>query len=249
MVLIEEFLQEIKETMCISRVLGCGVKVTGTPSTGKSYFLHYVAHTLISQKKEVFIWINDDQFHYKNGKKLEIADTSCLSDPSVIRLADPASGINPLKESIAPTILFVSPTAERYKHYHDKKFLSLCMPPWELSELEECFKLCYGGRFTDSHRKRYDQWGGVIYPVLFPFFAKTYKTSLERFLTSNELMQNVLNAVTDKAVLTDNLGPYQWVLHMCPVVLTDGTIDYKHWTMALGGQVLEAIMERMQKFN
>jgi hypothetical protein len=151
------------------------VLLLGTPGTGKTYFLNYVAQILLSEDRDfnmiiVFgtlaMWVSSTGEHetmaLQEGsiplcfqKYLEQMDTVVLYDCSGQGLCQPP-GMAKCK-----VLVTSSPDQSKYSDYQKHLSQTLYMPLWSFEELDLCRQECFPDIKRETLVKNFDLWGGV----------------------------------------------------------------------------------------
>ena len=183
---------------------GIAIAITGTPRTGKSCFLIYVAHMLKENSINFVVTLGRKTYN----SSFEDADvTKDLHNSSVVHLIDPCFSRGFIDVYPAVTVFFASPTESNFDPYHSKEINTYFMPLWTKEEL------------IDAHSKLsltfdeaiFHSWGGV--------FLDSYRSNLLHFhltkiLQSDKLLQLV--QVTDDFILSPDIKQCQWLIHRVP---------------------------------
>jgi DNA polymerase III delta prime subunit len=141
------------------------VLLLGTPGTGKTFFLHYVAEQLLCEGRTIVIDIGDEAILVKDGQAS--CAVSCqsfnqeLDDPHTVLLFDCCTQRQPplVRAKILATS---SPNRHRYSEFDKEYCKTLYMPLWSLDELSDCRQSCFVDVHVDSLLDRFEKWGGVI---------------------------------------------------------------------------------------
>ena len=183
---------------------GLAIAITGTPRTGKSYFLIYVAHML--QEKNINFVITLGRKTY-NSSYEEADITKDLDDSSVVHLIDPSFTGCDIDVYPAIPVIFASPTESNFKPYHLKEIYRYYMPLWTREELIDAHSQL-GSTFEEES---FHCWGGV--------FLDTKRSDLLHFNLSEVLQSETLVnlvRVIDHWALTPGLQHCQWLIHRVP---------------------------------
>lgn len=244
-----------------------GFVISGTPGVGKSCFLDFALHKLLSLGKTVL---------YLHGKtsqggifkadaetveKYSIADIIQGSLASTVDfiLIDPPEGGDPnffgghtnLKGK--KFILAVSPDRNNCQSIRkDTTTLKLYMGTCLLEEAEEMRLACYEQRVTlEQLRSRFNEFGGIP-RYLFKRFLDEDDSGLDDIRGYQTV---ALHDVITNPTRVDNLemvDPFKslWTLyHMEPITQADGAINYKRYTIRpccndAGARIRDELMKK-----
>jgi hypothetical protein len=152
------------------------ILLLGTPGTGKTYFLNYVAQVLLSEKERDFdiviafstfaMWVSptgeyatealeDGNIPLRFQQYLEIRETIVLFDCT-------GSGhCQPPGMAKCKVLVTSSPEFSKYSHYQKQVCQTLYMPLWNFEELELCRQECFPDIQAETLVKNFHLWGGV----------------------------------------------------------------------------------------
>jgi DNA polymerase III delta prime subunit len=152
------------------------ILLLGTPGTGKTYFLNYVAQVLLSEKERDFdiviafstfaMWVSptgeyatealeDGNIPLRFQQYLEIRETIVLFDCT-------GSGhCQPPGMAKCKVLVTSSPEFSKYNHYQRQVCQTLYMPLWNFEELELCRQECFPDIQAETLVKNFHLWGGV----------------------------------------------------------------------------------------
>ena len=111
---------------------GIAVAITGTPRTGKSCFLIYIAHMLKENNTNFVVTLGRKTY---NSSFEEAGVTKDLDNSSVVHLIDPCFSRGLIDVYPAVAVFFASPTQSNFEPYHSKEMNTYFMPLWTREEL------------------------------------------------------------------------------------------------------------------
>ncbi|KAG5185990.1 hypothetical protein JKP88DRAFT_310586 [Tribonema minus] len=204
------------------------VVITGTPGIGKSCYALYWLWHLRRAGNTVVYQIGADFYRF-SGELVQHADTigafknaGGLWHPDVWFLCDPARDHEPYGGCLGVTLVFVSPSTERYKAFlKEPRATTRYMPVWSQEEVQRCRQLLFDHVPQSRVQDLLEQWGGVPRFVLQFADDDTQQAKLQQAIrkcATAGLRATILNAGEDAgstAALSDK------VLHMC-------TADFVH---------------------
>ena len=183
---------------------GLAIAITGTPRTGKSYFLIYVAHML--QGENISFVITRGKKTY-NSSYEEADITKDLDNSSVVHLIDPHFSGCDIDVHAAIPVIFASPTESNFKPYHLKEIYRYFMPLWTREELMDAHSQL-GSTFEED---LFRCWGGVFIDIP---RSELLHLNLTEVLQSKMLVKLV--KVFDHWALSPKISHCQWLIHRVP---------------------------------
>lgn len=149
------------------------VLLRGTPGTGKTCFLQYLARQLLSAPRDydVVLDINDEVALIKPDNTVIGGDASRgamyfadeLNQPQTRLLFDCGEIARPPPSQVAARVLAASsPNQARYNEFSKKCCQELYMPLWSENELELCRQHCFPEVTKSQFLENFSWWGGVV---------------------------------------------------------------------------------------
>jgi hypothetical protein len=152
------------------------VLLLGTPGTGKTFFLCYVAYMLLSVPRafDVIIafdglamWVSpsdESETLPLNNGKIPFGFQCLLEKPDTIVLYDCTgpSDCDPPGMAKCKVLVTSSPDHRKYSQYRKQQCQTLYMPLWSFEELELCRLNCFPEVQKADLDKKFRMWGGVI---------------------------------------------------------------------------------------
>lgn len=151
------------------------ILLLGTPGTGKTFFLNYVAYILLSQKRDfdviisfngLALWVgpgDEHQLQQLQGGKIPLEFQDLLYKEHTVVLYDCTgeSDCEPPEFATCKVLVTSSPDARKYKQYRKDQCQTFYMPLWTFEELELCRVHCFPTVSEETFHDNFNIWGGV----------------------------------------------------------------------------------------
>ena len=243
-----------------------GTAIKGTPGVGKSCFLDYCLHQLLTLQKTVCY------FHGKTGftrifkpngtvEKYKMAgiEVSSLSQQADYLLIDPPENGDPNflggEYGLAGKTFILAMSPDRNTCQAIKKgasMSSLYMGPYSLEEALRMRLKSYPGVSEARVKLRFQEFGGI---PRFLFETERIEHGVDLNLKETESCQvTALNDVAanlrriDDMETSDPFKPLWTIFHMLPITRSDGTIDFTNYSIIpcrddLGARIRDKLMD------